>query len=146
MALKSTIYKADLQLADLDRHVYADYPLTLARHPSETEERLMVRIVAFGLHAHERLAFGPGLSDADEPCLWQRDLTGAIERWIEVGLPDERHLARACGRADEVVVIAYGRGMDVWWKNIASSLTRLRNLVVLRLPEDGTQALAALVQ
>lgn len=144
MALKSTIFKADLKVADLDRNVYADFPLTLALHPSETEERLMVRILAYALFAHERLAFGPGISDADEPDLWQRDLTGSIERWIEVGLPDEKRLARACGRADEVVVLAYGRAVDIWWKQIESKLSRLPKLQVLQLDTDATKSLSGM--
>lgn len=146
MALKSTIFKADLKVADLDRNVYADYALTIAQHPSETEERVMVRILAYALFAHEYLAFGPGISDADEPDLWQRDLTGAIERWVEVGLPDEKRLTRACGRSDEVVVIAYGRAADVWWKQIESKLARLPKLQVLRLPDDATKELARMAQ
>jgi hypothetical protein len=99
MALKSTIYKAELQIADMDRHYYAQHSLTLAKHPSETEERLMVRLIAFALFANESLTFGKGLSDDDEPDLWQKDLTGAIELWMNVGLPDEREIRKACGRA-----------------------------------------------
>jgi uncharacterized protein YaeQ len=99
MALKSTIFKAELSVADMDRNYYGDHALTIARHPSETDERMMVRVLAFALHAHERLEFGRGLSTDDEPDLWQRDLTGAIERWIDVGLPDEQDLRKACGRA-----------------------------------------------
>jgi uncharacterized protein YaeQ len=144
MALKATIYKADLSVADLDRSVFADHALTIARHPSETDERMMVRLAAFALYSSERLVFGPGVSDADEPDLVERDRTGAIERWIEVGLPDERNLARACGRAREVILVAYGRGVDVWWKRIAPKLERLRNLRVLRLPEGATRALGEL--
>lgn len=146
MALKSTILKADLKVADLDRNIYADFPLTIAQHPSETEERVMVRILAFALYAHEYLAFGPGISDADEPDLWQRDLTGAIERWIEVGLPDEKRLTRACGRSDEVVVFAYGRAAEIWWKQIAGKLARLPKLQVLQLAEDETRSLASMAQ
>src|SRR4051794_5320453 len=103
MALKSTIYKADLQIADMDRHYYQDHSLTLARHPSETDERLMVRLLAFVRHANESLIFAKGLSDVDEPDLWQKDLTGAIELWIDVGQPDERRMLKACGRASQVV-------------------------------------------
>jgi uncharacterized protein YaeQ len=103
MALKSTIYKAELQIADMDRHYYADHALTIARHPSETDERMMVRVAAFALFAQERLEFCKGLSDTDEPDLWQKDLTGAIETWIEVGQPDERRIAKASGRSNEVV-------------------------------------------
>src|SRR5512147_3279852 len=106
MALKSTIFKAELQISDMDRNYYGSHSLTIARHPSETDERMMVRLLAFALHANEGLAFGRGLSTDDEPDLWQRDLTGAIRLWIDVGLPDEKLLRRACGRADEVVVYA----------------------------------------
>lgn len=146
MALKSTIYKADLKIADLDRNVYADHALTIARHPSETDERLMVRLLAFAMYRHENLAFGPGISDADEPDLWQRDLTGAIEHWIEVGLPDEKRLTRACGRSLEVTVLAYGRAADVWWKQIEAKLARLPKLQVLRFDDADTKSLAAMAQ
>src|SRR4051794_1616348 len=104
MALKSTVFKVELAVADIDRGYYEDHLLTLARHPSETDERMMVRLLAFALHAHPLLAFGRGLSSADEPDLWQRDLTGTIERWIDVGLPDERDVRKACGRAPDVHV------------------------------------------
>ena len=99
MALKSTIFRVSLQVADMDRHHYGEHALTVARHPSETDERMMVRLAAFALNAHERLAFGGGISTEDEPALWRRDLTGAIEQWIDVGLPEARDLRRACGRA-----------------------------------------------
>lgn len=145
MALKSTVYKADLSVADLDRNVYADFPLTLALHPSETEERLMVRTIAFALFADDQLSFGPGISMPEEADLWQRDLTGRIERWIEVGLPDEKQIGRACGRADEVVVLAYGRGVIMWWRGIETKLTRFQRLTVLRIPEEASNALAPLV-
>lgn len=146
MALKSTIHKVELQIADLDRHVYTDHSLRVARHPSETEERLMIRIVAFALFSHERLEVGPGLSDAAEPDLWQRDLTGAIERWIEIGQPDERRVARACGRSNAMVVIAYGRAAALWWKEIAASLDRQRQLTVLQLIDDGDPPIGVYAQ
>ena len=88
MAIKSTIFKIDLQITDLDRNYYQTHALTIARHPSETDERMIVRVIAFALHAHASLEFGKGLSAEDEPDLWRRDLTGTIEQWIEVGLPD----------------------------------------------------------
>ena len=97
MASKATVYKAELQVTDLDRHYYASHNLTLAQHPSETDERLMVRLLAFALHADERLEFGRGLSDEDEPALWRRDYTGTIEQWIELGQPDESRLRKAGG-------------------------------------------------
>src|SRR6185436_13552241 len=104
MALKSTVFRAELAVADIDRGYYADHPLVLARHPSETDERMMVRLLAFALHADPLLAFGKGLSTDEEPDLWRRDLTGAIGLWIDVGRPDERRVKKACGRADQVIV------------------------------------------
>lgn len=146
MALKSTIFKAALQIADMDRHYYADHALTLARHPSETDERLMVRLLAFALHAGDTLAFCKGLSDADEPDLWRKDLTGAVDLWAEVGQPDERRLGKACGRARQVVVYCYGSTAGIWWKNIDDKMARFRNLAVFNLPPEQSQALAALAQ
>lgn len=145
MALKATIFKADLQIADMDRNYYQGHTLTLARHPSETDERMMVRLLAFALFADERLEFGRGLSTEDEPALWQKDLTGAIELWIEVGLPDERVLRKACGKSNRVIVLSYGgRGADLWWSQNRDKLERLRNLVVLNLPTVTTQEVVAL--
>lgn len=145
MALKSTVFKAELQVSDLDRHHYQSYPLTLARHPSETDERLMVRLLAFALFAADDLAFGRGLSAEDEPALWERDPTGAIRRWIDVGLPDERDLRRACGRADEVVVLAYGgRAAEIWWQQNEAGLRALDKLAVLALEAGDGAALAAM--
>ncbi len=140
MALKSTIYKADLQIADMDRHYYAQHGLTLARHPSETEERLMVRLVAFALFANEALTFAKGLSDDEEPDIWNKDLTGAIQLWLVVGLPDEREIRKACGRARQVAVVLYGgRIADMWWQQNGKALLKLSNLMVINLPE--TEAL-----
>ncbi len=145
MALKATIFKIELQLSDLDRHYYQTHALTLARHPSETDERMMVRVIAFALHAHEALEFGKGLSSDDEPDLWRRDLTGAIEQWIEVGLPDEKRLRKASGRAAEVCVVTYGgRTADIWWEQNQSALRKLAKLRVINLSAEQTAALAAL--
>lgn len=145
MALKATIFKADLQIADMDRNHYADYSLTLARHPSETDERMMVRLLAFVLFAQEGLGFGKGLCVDDEPDLWVKDLTGAIDLWIDVGLPDDKWTRKACGRARQVVVVSYGaRQADVWWTAFVDKLGRQANLRVLRVTPAETQALAAL--
>jgi len=145
MALKSTICKAELSVADIDRSYYRDHVLTIARHPSETDERMMVRLLAFALHADERLAFGRGLSTEDEPDLWQRDLTGAIERWIDVGLPDEREVRKACGRAREVRVLAYGgRAVELWWQGAREKLERQDRLAVSEVPIDASRALSTL--
>jgi uncharacterized protein YaeQ len=141
MAIKSTIYKIDLQIADMDRHYYANHSLTLARHPSETDERLMVRLIAFMLYANETLTFGKGLSDDEEPDLWQKDLTGAIQLWIDVGLPDEREVRKACGRSAQVVIVLYGgRIADMWWDNNSKTLLKLKNLTIINLAD--TQKIA----
>lgn len=147
MAPNATICKAVLHIADVDRHYYEDHSLTLARHPSETDERMMVRLLAFARHAHETLAFGRGLSTEDEPALWQKDATGLIELWIEVGLPDEKTIRRACGRAKQVWVYTYGgRAADQWWKDHVAALDRLNNLTVVNLSAEGSRALTSLAQ
>lgn len=146
MALKSTVYKVDLQIADMDRNYYQSHSLTIAQHPSETDERMMVRILAFALYASDTLAFGKGLSAEDEPDLWQKDLTGAIDLWIDVGLPDERDIRKACGRSKQVVVVSYGRAAaDIWWNQQRSKLEKLSNLTVLKLPAETSQELTTLV-
>ncbi|MCM2253520.1 MAG: YaeQ family protein [Ramlibacter sp.] len=144
MALKATVYKADLQIADMDRSHYGDYAVTLARHPSETDERMMVRLLAYALYADPALAFGKGLCVEDEPDLWQKDLTGAIERWIDVGQPDEKWIRKACGRAAEVVVLSYGRASDIWWNGVRDKLARQERLTVLNIPPEAAPDLARL--
>ena len=146
MALNATIYKAELQVSDMDRHYYATHALTLARHPSETEERLMVRLLAFALHADERLEFGKGLSSDDEPDLWRRDFGGEIELWIELGQPDEARIRKACGRARQVVVVNYGgRSADLWWDKNRTALARSKNLRVIDV-SAAADALAAMAE
>ena len=143
MALKSTIYKIDLNIADMDRQYYAQHSLTLAKHPSETDERVMVRMVGFALFATESLIFGKGLSDDEEPDLWQKDLTGAIELWMDVGLPTEKDIRKAAGRARQVVVVLYGgRIADMWWTQNSKAVLKINNLTVINLPE--TQELASI--
>jgi len=145
MAQRATVYKAELQVSDLDRGYYATHALTIARHPSETEERMMVRVLAFALHASQALAFGRGLSTDDEPDLWARDLTGAIELWIDVGLPDGKLLRRACGRTRRAVVYAYGGPKaEIWWAQNREALARCANLTVLSLSPEQTSGLQRL--
>ena len=147
MALKATVVKAELQLSDLDRHHYATYPLTLAQHPSETDQRLMARLVAFALFASERLEFGKGLSNDEEPDLWRRDYTGEIEQWIDLGQPDESRIRKACGRARQVIVVNYaGRVADLWWEKNAAALARLGNLTVIDLDAAAIDALTAMIE
>lgn len=145
MALKATVLKAELQLSDLDRHYYATHALTLAQHPSETDARVMLRLAAFALFAHERLQFGRGISTDDEPDLWRHALDGRIEQWIDLGQPDEARVRKACGRAQEVVVAAYaGQAFSAWWDRNGAALARCRNLAVLELSGGSTDALASL--
>jgi uncharacterized protein YaeQ len=146
VALKATICKAELQISDLDRHYYQTHALTLARHPSETDERMMLRVLAFALHADPALFFGGGLSTTDEPALWLKDLTGIIELWIEVGLPETKLLRKAAGRAKKVVVYTYGRGADIWWGQHGDDLQKIEKLTVCKIPLATSQALAALAE
>ena len=145
MALGATIYKAELDISDMDRHYYANHALTLAMHPSENETRLMLRILAFALHADEALNFTRGLSAEDEPDVWKKDLTGEIELWIEVGQPDERRLRKACGRARQVLVYNYAeRAAAIWWDKSAKDFAKLDNLSVFVVDDASVKALDAL--
>jgi len=149
MALKATVFKAELQISDMDRHYYATHALTLARHPSETDERLMVRVLAFAMHAddEDRLQFGRGLSSEDEPDLWRKSRTEEIELWIDLGQPDESRIRKACGRARQVVVMNYhGRSADLWWEKVAPGLARCSNLTVIDIAADTVAELAALAE
>ena len=146
MALNATIFKADLTITDMDRGYYATHALVLARHPSETDERMMVRLLAFALNADAALAFGKGLSSDDDPDLWRKDLTGAIRLWIIVGLPEEKMVRKACGRAAQVRLYTYGRNAAKWWQDNGSALARPDNLSVIELPPVATQAMAELAQ
>ena len=145
MALKSTIYKIDLNITDMDRQYYAQHNLTLAKHPSETDERVMVRLISFALYATETLIFGKGISDDEEPDLWQKDLTGAIQLWIDIGLPTEKDIRKAAGRAKQVAVMLYGgRVADMWWEQNSKALAKVNNLTVINLPE--TKELASIAE
>ena len=151
MALKATIFKAQLQVADMDRHHYADHAVTLARHPSETDERMMVRLLAYALHVpvdgeNGTLEIAKGLWDPDEPELWHKDLTGQIVQWIDVGQPDERRLMKASGRAERVTVLGYSASVPIWWSGIATKITRARNIEVWQIAASESQALAELAE
>jgi len=151
MALKATIYKAQIELADIDRNVYCDHSITLARHPSETDERLLVRLLAFTLNApsdpdEPPLEFAKDMWEPDEPSLWQKDPTGRIQHWIEVGQPDEKRLLRCSARVDRITVFSFAASTGTWWKGLENRLTRLQNLTVWQIPPDQSQALAAMAQ
>jgi uncharacterized protein YaeQ len=145
MALKATIFKATLNIADMDRHYYGDHQMTVARHPSETDDRMMIRLLAFVQNADEHLAFTKGISTDDEPDLWQKSLSDEIELWIELGLPDESRLRKACNRAQRVILYTYGgRAVPLWWEKIQSKISRFNNLTIIDLPPESTEALAGL--
>lgn len=147
MAQNSTIFKAELQISDMDRHYYASHALTLARHPSETDERMMVRVLAFILNASEELAMGKGISSDDEPDLWQKDLTGAVQKWIEIGQPDEKRVRRACGLSREVIIYPYsGNSADMWWEQNKRALDKLDKVSVVNIPVEISDALGKLAQ
>jgi uncharacterized protein YaeQ len=155
MAIKSTVFKAMLSIADIDHAYYADHQLTLARHPSETDERMMMRLVALALNAYKlqsvcngdgTLSFGAGLSDPDEPDVMLRDFTGQTRLWIEVGQPEEKPLLKACNKADEVVLYAFNHAAEVWWKGIENKLHKSDKLSVFRVPSAVSQSLSQLAQ
>ena len=151
MALKATIHKAQIQLADMDRGVYGEHALTIARHPSETDERMMMRVLAFALHVPASddggaLELAKSLWDPDEPDLWQKDLTGQIVHWLDVGQPDERRMLRASPRAERVTVIAYASSTPVWWSGVENRIARARNVAVWQVDAAQSQALAALAE
>jgi uncharacterized protein YaeQ len=151
MATKATIYKADVELADMDRNVYSDHSLTIARHPSETDERLLIRLLAFALNApvsndDGTLEFAKDMWEPDEPCLWEKDLTGVVQHWLEVGQPDEKRLLRASARAGRVSVYSYSSSTAIWWSGIANKLSRTRNLTVWQIPSEQSEELAGLAE
>lgn len=146
MAEKATIYKANITLSDTDRHYYGELNLTIALHPSETIERMMVRLLAYCYHANENLSFTRGLSSVDEPDLWLKSDDGRILEWIEVGQPAPDRLKKASGQSVAVKVYTYGRGMDVWWATNANAINALPKVSIQYFANDELAALAQLVE
>jgi uncharacterized protein YaeQ len=147
MALSATVFKAELNIANMDTHYYQTHNLVLARHPSETDERMMIRLLTFALNANEELQFTKGLSADDEPELWQKSLSNEIELWIELGQPDEKRIRKACGRSKQVIVYCYGgRGAEIWWDQNAKHLNRFSNLRIINLPKEATETIASMSQ
>ena len=149
MAIKATIHKASVQFSDLDRNQYSDHTLTIARHPSETDERMMIRLLAFVLNAPSNndlgtLEFGKDMWDPDEPCLWQKDLTGLTEHWIDIGQPEDKRITRACGRSKHVTIYSFSSATPTWWSGVATKLSRITNLKVWQIPAEQSQQLATL--
>jgi len=151
MAQKATVCKAAVQIADIDRGVYGDHAVTLARHPSETDERMMIRLLAFALNVPAddhggTLDFAKGMWEPEEPELWHKDLTGRLLHWIEVGQPEERRLVKASGRADRVSVYAFSHGSPAWWSALSSRVGRAGNVEACLIPSEQSRELAALAQ
>ena len=145
MAQKATIYKVELSVSDMDRHYYETHKLTVAKHPSETDDRMMVRILAFALNAHEHLEMTRGLSTDDEPDVWQKSLSGELELWVALGLPSDKVIRQSCGKSRDVVIYSYGGNpADMWWEKVKGSTTRFNNLKVFNLSEHATSELANL--
>ena len=146
MALKATVFKVQLQIADMDRHYYQDHALTIAQHPSETNERMMVRLLAFAMNASESLTFSKGLCVDEEPELWDKSLSDEINLWVEFGQADEKWLRKASGRAKEVLLVTYGgRSVPIWWQQNHKALARYKNLRVINIPEESVKQMADLV-
>ena len=142
MALSATIYKAELSIADMDRHYYQNHELTIAQHPSETELRMMIRLVAFILNADEQLSFTKGLSTDDEPDLWNKSLSDEIELWIDLGQPEEKRIRKACGRAKQVIIYTYNQcSAALWWKKQSANLARFKNLKIIHLEAENIESL-----
>jgi uncharacterized protein YaeQ len=147
MALKATIYKAAVNIADIDRSFFYDANLTLAQHPSETEQRMMLRLLAWICHADESLHFTRGLCADDEPELWLKNDHGGVELWLELGLPDEKRLKKACSLASQVVLYAYSeRAASVWWAPLSARLSAYHNLTVRFISDSQLQQLTSLCQ
>jgi uncharacterized protein YaeQ len=135
----------------MDRNVYGDHSVTIARHPSETDERLLMRLLVLALNAPNTqdeppLELAKDMWDPDEPCLWQKDATGRVIQWIDVGQPDEKRLLRTSARVDRLIVYSFNSGTSIWWKGLENRITRLRNLTVWQITSKPGQDLSVLVQ
>lgn len=143
MAQNATIYKVDLSVADMDRHYYETHKLTVAKHPSETDDRMMLRILAFALNAHEQLEMTKGISTEDEPDIWQKSLSGELDLWVNLGQPSEKVIRQSCSKSKAVIVYSYGgKAAEIWWDKIKSGSQRFGNLQVISFSEADTRALA----
>lgn len=141
MALQATPYKVEINLTDLDRHVYQDLRFTVARHPSETEERLAARLIAYVLWYDEQLAFGRGLSDVDEPALWEKSLDDRVLHWIEVGQPDAERITWCSRRAERFSLVAYGN-LRVWQTKVLDSVRSLKKINVVAVEQEALETVS----
>jgi|TARA_B110001469_G_C9539565_1_gene267995 uncharacterized protein YaeQ len=142
MAISSTINKVSLSIANMDTHYYQSHELTAAQHPSESDFRFMVRLIAFILNADEQLAFTKGMNNDDQPELWKKSLSDEIELWIDFGQLDEKRIRKACGRAKQVLIYTYHEGKaSVWWQQQQEKCQRFNNLSVIQINADGIDSL-----
>lgn len=146
MALKATIFKVELSISNMDKNYYADHSLTIARHPSESDKRMLLRLVAFAFNAHEQLEFTKGLSDVDTPDLWQKSYSDEIELWIELGQPSEQRIKKGCNQSQQMIVYSYdNNAFDEWWKKEKNALNTRKNLTIATVSETTLEQLAELV-
>lgn len=146
MALKPTIYKVDLNLSDMDRNNYQQLKLTIAQHPSENLERMMVRLLVFGLNQDQDLSFSRGLSATDEPDLWITRPDGSVEHWLEVGQASTDRIRKGISKAEKVSLYAYGSETDIWWEKSQAGFAGLPKVSVHRFHWEEVQALPAMVE
>ncbi|TLU64118.1 YaeQ family protein [Thalassotalea litorea] len=146
MAQKSTIYKASMQVSDLNREIYPHFQLTVARHPSETERRFMLRLMAFAHQYHEQLELCKGISADDEPDIWIKNFSDEIELWVELGQLDEKRLKKASNRAHKAVIYCYGSASDIWWQKVQHKASQFSNLTVWQVNDEQSTALTQLLQ
>lgn len=142
MAAGSTIYKAQLSIADMDHNYYETHEITIAQHPSETDQRLMIRLAAFALHASDRLVITKGIGGDDEPELWEKNYGDEVVLWIDLGQMDEKRLRKVCGRSEQVIVYTYNyKAAVAWWKQYGATFERFKNLRVIHLHAEGIESL-----
>ncbi|MDH5389027.1 MAG: YaeQ family protein [Gammaproteobacteria bacterium] len=145
MAIKPTIFKLKISLSDLNRNYYDTLNITLAQHPSETAERMMVRVLAYCINAQEYLVFAKGMNDIDEPDIWARTLDNQITLWIDVGEPAVERIKKASRVAQALKIYCFNSKSDVWWDQAKGKISQLKTSI-LRFQWAEIQALAMLVQ
>ncbi|WP_293266559.1 YaeQ family protein [Neptunomonas sp.] len=146
MAHKPTIYKVELQLVDMNRDIYTSCKLTLAQHPSETLERMMIRLMVFGLNYHEDLQFSRGLSATDEPDIWECSLDGQVNHWIEVGQATPERIRKAISRSPKISLYAFGREADIWWARAQDAFRDLPRVDVWQFNAEESAKLSDLIE
>jgi uncharacterized protein YaeQ len=142
MARGATIYRLQLELSHVDRNIYGEMQLTVARHPSETMARTVARLLAYGLRYDEGLEFGRGISATDEPDLWRREGDGRVIEWIEVGQPDAKRLIKASRHSGCCQLFTFGPAAEHWRQTQLATMKAPANLGVARIADDFLDAVA----